>query len=98
MNGRTPPPPPNGEGVRFTPPSKKPPWLSVFFHHVVAHPALVLAPPLGAWLHRLTCYNHGEATLAGECLHCGEPVEGRLRVPGGITPPINPLTTERSNL
>lgn len=29
-------------------------WLSSFVHNVVAHPLLVLCPPLGQWLHDRT--------------------------------------------
>lgn len=29
-------------------------WLSRFVHNVVAHPLLVLCPPLGEWLHDRT--------------------------------------------
>lgn len=29
-------------------------WLSRFVHNVVAHPLLVLCPPLGEWLHART--------------------------------------------
>ena len=29
-------------------------WLSRFLHNVVAHPLLVLCPPVGEWLHERT--------------------------------------------
>lgn len=29
-------------------------WLSRFLHNVVAHPLLIICPPLGEWLHERT--------------------------------------------